>query len=301
MQWTEAIQTAIDYIEKHLGDAISYETLAKESFSSSYHFQRVFSILTGYTVGEYIRCRRLSMAGEALCRGEKVLDVALSYGYESPDSFQRAFSKFHGMKPSDVKRGSLPRSFQPLRIHILMEGGKNVKYKVTEVPEMVLVGYKRRFEGVPFGRERAKQEEEMFITTRGMQWLLRGAASDYYTDYCVIRNVSDKGYDFYIANELSAWTRENLYNREITGVDFMEKMNFEEIRIPGGLYVTAETEKSAHPMEEYEALRQSLVTSWPESAAYRFREGDELALIHWRTKTDKQSRYVEIRMPIEKL
>lgn len=301
MNWTEAVQNAIDYIEAHISDEIRYEEIAKRSFSSTYHFQRVFSILTGITLGEYIRFRRLSMAGEALGKGEKVIDVALKYGYDSPDSFTRAFTKFHKIKPCDVKKGKTPVSFQPLRVHVAMEGGENVKYKIEKMPEMILVGYKKRFSGVPQGQERARQEEDMFKTTRAKQWLLRGAASDYYTDYCVIQNADDTGYDFYIANELSAWTRENLYNREVTGVDFMENLDFEEIRILAGTYVVMETEKSPHPMEEYVSLRQKLVTEWMAKGKYRFREGAELALIHWRTKTDKRSRYVEIRIPIEKI
>ena len=300
MNHTEAVQNAIEYIEAHISEEIRYEEIAMTSFMSNYHFQRVFSILTGYTVGEYIRYRRLSIAGEALGRGEKVIDVALACGYESPDSFTRAFTKFHKMKPSDVKKGKLPRVFEPLRIHMNMEGGKNVKYKVERMPEMILVGYKKRFSGVPFGKERARQEEEMFKTTRAKQWLLRGAASDYYTDYCVIQNADDAGYDFFIASEWNAWTRENAYNPKITGVEFMETMGFEEIRIPSGTYAVVQTEKSPHPMEEYVSLRQKLVTEWMEKSKYRFKEGPELALIHWRTKTDKQSRYVEIRMPIEK-
>lgn len=301
MNHQEAVQNAIDYIERHLASEIRYEEIAKASFMSSYHFQRVFSILTGYTLGEYIRFRRLSEAGAALGKGEKVLDTALKYGYESPDSFARAFLRFHGVRPRDVKKGGAVRVFDPLRIQITMEGGKSMKYKVEEMPEKILVGYKKRFSGVPFGRERAKQEEALFVSTRAKQWMLRGAASDYYTDYCVIQNADDTGYDFFIASEWNAWTRENAYNKNVTGIDFMEKMGFEEIHIPGGLFVSAKTEQSPHPMEEYVSLRQKLVTEWAGNDTYRLREGAELALIHWRTKTDKQSRYVEIRMPIEKI
>ena len=86
MDWIFGIQRAIDYIEAHLTEDIDYEKVASMSFSSGYHFQRVFSILCGYTLGEYIRLRRLSLAGVELASGkERVIDVALKYGYESPD------------------------------------------------------------------------------------------------------------------------------------------------------------------------------------------------------------------------
>ena len=98
MDWITGMQKAIDYIEANLTEEIDYEKVAAESFSSSYHFQRVFSILCGYTLGEYIRLRRLSLAGAELANGkEKVVDIALKYGYDNPDSFAKAFQKFHGI------------------------------------------------------------------------------------------------------------------------------------------------------------------------------------------------------------
>ena len=81
MDWITGMQKAIDYIEANLTEEIDYKKVAAESFSSSYHFQRVFSILCGYTLGEYIRMRRLSLAGAELVNGkEKVIDIALKYG-----------------------------------------------------------------------------------------------------------------------------------------------------------------------------------------------------------------------------
>lgn len=106
MNWTEGIQKAVDYIEEHITETVNYDTVAAQSFSSSYHFQRVFSIICGFTVGEYIRRRRLTLAGEELAAGEaKIIDIALKYGYKNPDSFAKAFRKFHGILPSEVRLG----------------------------------------------------------------------------------------------------------------------------------------------------------------------------------------------------
>ena len=66
MDWITGIQNAIDYIEEHLTEEIDYDMVAEQSFSSTYHFQRIFSILCGFTVGEYIRNRRLTLAGSEL-------------------------------------------------------------------------------------------------------------------------------------------------------------------------------------------------------------------------------------------
>ena len=88
MDWITGIQNAINYIEDHITEELDYERIAKESFSSSFHFQRVFSILCGYTLGEYIRNRRLTLAGAELANTrEKVIDVAYKYGYDNPESF----------------------------------------------------------------------------------------------------------------------------------------------------------------------------------------------------------------------
>lgn len=301
VNWTEAIQRAVSYVEAHLTEEIKYEEIAKQSFSSVFHFQRVFGMLCGLSLGEYIRFRRLTEAGRELMRDDcRVIDVALKYGYESPDSFGRAFLKFHGITPSEAsKQSDCLRIFHPLKIKVVLEGGASMNCKVVEKEEMILVGFGKRFYGVPYGRERAEQEKQMFISTRAKQWLLRGAASDYYTDYCVIQNVDDAGYDFYIANELNAWTRENLYNREVTGVDFMEGLDLKEIHIPKQQYAVFETQRSSQPMEAYMQIRESAV-EWMQKNGYRFKEGPELALLHWRTQTDRESRYVEIRIPVEK-
>lgn len=134
MDWITGLQRAIDYIEERLTEDIDYEKVASVSFSSSYHFQRVFSILCGYTLGEYIRLRRLSLAGAELASGkEKVIDVALKYGYDSPDSFAKAFQKFHGITPSQARAdGKMLKSFSRLSIKISLEGGSIMNYRIEE-------------------------------------------------------------------------------------------------------------------------------------------------------------------------
>ncbi len=97
MDWVSSIQRAIDYIDDHLDNKIDYAEVAKYAYSSTFHFQRVFAILCGMTLGEYIRCRRLARAVGDLLAGEKVIDVAIKYGYESSESFSRAFTRFHGV------------------------------------------------------------------------------------------------------------------------------------------------------------------------------------------------------------
>ncbi len=105
MEWIQSLNTAIDYIEDHLLESFSVNDVALKVHISTYHFQRIFSVLTGISMGEYIRNRRLSLAGQAMTqKGAKVLDVALTYGYENAESFSKAFERFHGIKPSPSKK-----------------------------------------------------------------------------------------------------------------------------------------------------------------------------------------------------
>ncbi|MBO4219908.1 MAG: helix-turn-helix transcriptional regulator, partial [Clostridia bacterium] len=137
MDWVTGMQAALDYIEEHLTDEIDYEKVAAAAYSSSYHFQRVFGILCGYTLGEYIRNRRLSLAGAELqAAGAKVIDVTLKYGYDNPDSFARAFKAFHGVLPSQARDKSAKlRSFSRLVLKFSLEGGTTMNYRIEEKPE----------------------------------------------------------------------------------------------------------------------------------------------------------------------
>lgn len=134
MDWLTGIQNAINYVEKHLADNIDYDEVAKEAACSSFYFQRIFSILCGISLGDYIRNRRLTLAGNELVASDaKVIDIALKYGYESPESFTRAFSRFHRLTPSEAKKdGSKLKSFSPLSVKITLSGGSIMDYKIIE-------------------------------------------------------------------------------------------------------------------------------------------------------------------------
>lgn len=143
----KGILDALDYIEENLTEDLSTKEIAEKAYVSEFHFQRIFSVLCGFTVGEYIRNRRLSLSGTELSTGKvKVIDIAIKYGYESPDSFTRAFTKFHGIKPSEAKeKGAKLRNFAPLKINITFEGATIMEYKIEEKSEFTVMGIKRNF------------------------------------------------------------------------------------------------------------------------------------------------------------
>lgn len=302
MDWIQAINNAINYIEEHICEDLDYEQIAKTVYSSNYHFQRVFSMMCGLTLGDYIRRRRLTLAGsEILIKNVKITDIAFKYGYDTLESFSRAFKRFHGVKPSQVKKMRVLNSFSRLSMKIDLIAGNEMNCKIKEMPGLVLVGYKKHFRGVPYDEERAKQEEEFFTTTRAKQWLLIGASCDYSTDYCIVTNVSDDGYDFYVAYELDEWTRKELYNPKTTGIDFMDKMGFEIIIIPKSLYAVFETEHKKRPVCDYADIRKKIITEWAPLSDYQFIDSPEVVIMHWRPEGDREKkRFIEICLPVER-
>ena len=298
MDWITGMQKAIDYIEEHLTEEIDYEKVAAESFSSSYHFQRVFSILCGYTLGEYIRLRRLSLAGAELANGkEKVIDIALKYGYDSPDSFAKAFQKFHGITPSQARAdGSMLKSFSRLSIKISLEGGKTMNYRIEEKGEIILTGYKRRFSGIP--GERMEQEKEMYVKTRPLQYVLQRLSGDIVKNFDIITNIDDEGYDFYIASQLNEYCRNNLNKDGVLGEEFAKY--YENITIPPCTYAVFETEKCAYPTTIFLDLRRKIASEWLPNSGYQLKDAPELVVTHWFEGEKRNQRYRELWIPIEK-
>lgn len=146
MDWITGISKAIDYIEEHITEPTDYARAAKEACSSPFNFQRVFALLCGYTLGDYVRMRRLTLAGEELLSTDaKVIDVALKYGYDSPESFSRAFTRFHGVSPSAVRKGAAIRSFSHICVKLILTGGSIMEYRIEKKQAAKIICRRREF------------------------------------------------------------------------------------------------------------------------------------------------------------
>ena len=147
MNWVKTIEDAIEYIERNITEDLTVGRIAEEVNTSAFYFQRGFSMLCGYTVGEYVRMRRLSIAGEELLASDvKVIDLAMKYGYDSPDSFTKAFTRFHGSTPTDVRRGgAMLKSFAPLHIKLTLDGGSTMEYRIEKKPAFKVMGVSKNF------------------------------------------------------------------------------------------------------------------------------------------------------------
>lgn len=146
MEWVKAIGTAVEYIERNITEDISAEDIARQVNISSFYFQKGFSLLCGYTITEYIRCRRLALAAGELADGAKVIDTAIKYCYDSPDSFAKAFYRFHGVTPSAVQKSStMIKAFAPLKISLSLKGGKSMDYRIVKKGSFAVLGAMKKF------------------------------------------------------------------------------------------------------------------------------------------------------------
>ncbi|RDY26298.1 AraC family transcriptional regulator [Romboutsia weinsteinii] len=143
MEWLDKLNEALEYIEGNLDGEIEYENAAKIACCTVYHFQRMFSYIAGVPLSEYIRNRRLTKAAFDLQGGEKVIDVALRYGYESPTAFNRAFQKIHQVSPSIAqKEGTFLKAYPPISFKITIKGVEEMNYSIVKKEEMRIVGVK---------------------------------------------------------------------------------------------------------------------------------------------------------------
>lgn len=169
MGWIDSIHEAITYIEENITEDLKIDDISKKAGISPFYFQKGFAMLCGFTVGEYIRKRRLSLAGNELINSrQKIIDIALKYGYDSPDSFTKAFTRFHGVTPTAVrKEGAMIKSYAPLKINFKLKGGYTMDYKIVEKDAFTVMGVSKTFKYENAFNEVPKLWEEFFNSGKG--------------------------------------------------------------------------------------------------------------------------------------
>lgn len=146
MDFITGLQNAIDYVEKHIVKKIDFDEVAKQANLSNFQFQRIFSNVFGYSLSEYIRLRRLSLAGSEVAQeGSKIMNIALKYGYETQETFSRTFAKFHGVKPAAAKRGAELKTFPKFSVEQISKENLALNYRIEEKPAFNVVLRKKRF------------------------------------------------------------------------------------------------------------------------------------------------------------
>jgi AraC family transcriptional regulator len=146
MDSLKQMNKALKYIEENLTNDIDYKEVAKIALCSEYHFKRMFSLLSGISLSEYIRRRRLSASALELNNSDiKVIDLAIKYGYNSPDSFTRAFQSVHGITPTEARNnGQLLKAYPPMTFQLTIKGGNEMNYRIEEKEAFRIVGIHKR-------------------------------------------------------------------------------------------------------------------------------------------------------------
>jgi AraC family transcriptional regulator len=150
MDWTARMNAAIDYIEDNLEANVDFSQAAAKAACSTFHFQRMFLAVCGITPAEYVRRRRLTLAATGLSRDtSKVIDIALKYGYDSPDAFTRAFKSMHGVTPSAARKSGVKLTAYPrISLQIQFIGGNDMDYRMIETPAFKIAMVSRKFTSV---------------------------------------------------------------------------------------------------------------------------------------------------------
>ena len=155
MEWLKHMNNALLYMEENLEDDINIVKVARIAQCSQYHFQRMFSYIVGIPLSEYLRRRKMTKAAFALQSGKKVTDVALSFGYESPTAFNRAFQSVHGFPPSAAKKNNAKfKAFPPVSLQITVKGVAEINYRIVEKEAFRAVGVRKWVEA---------SEEDFFV------------------------------------------------------------------------------------------------------------------------------------------
>ena len=165
MEWIYCLNRAMNYIEEHLQDEIKYEEVAQLACCSTYHFQRMFAYMANIPLSEYIRRRRMTMAAVQLQSTDiKIVDLALSYGYESPTAFNRAFQSIHGVTPSKARQEGISlKAYPPISFNLSIKGDVEMNYRIETKEAFRIVGIsaplhqelEKNFEVVPMMWQKA--------------------------------------------------------------------------------------------------------------------------------------------------
>ena len=164
MNWLDTIRNTISYIEEHIYDIKSADDISHEVYLSSFYLQKGFKLLTGYTISEYIRNRRLYLAALDLRQGNaKIIDISYKYGYDTPEAFTKAFYRFHGFNPSKIKENIKNiKVFLPLKISIIIQGGNDMDYVIEKKQGFRFIGFVREFDNETSYQEIPKYWDEVF-------------------------------------------------------------------------------------------------------------------------------------------
>lgn len=285
MDWLDRMNNTIDYIENNLSQEIDIEQIAKTACCSTYHFQRLFSFITDISLSEYIRHRRLTLAAlELQNSNNKIIDIALKYGYNSPTAFTRAFSATHGVTPTSARvKGTKLKSFPKITFHISIIGGSEMNYRIEEKKGFRLVGIKEVVTKIGGANMRRIPDIWKEVCTSDMGEKIVSLSNGEPSGLMgICANFRDTEFDYFIASS----TNQKVPDR------------MEELIVPANLWVVFEC-VGAIP-DTIQNIWKRIFTEWFPSSGYEHAEAPE---IEWYSDGDPSADDYksEIWIPVHKI
>ncbi|NUH42178.1 AraC family transcriptional regulator [Streptomyces samsunensis] len=283
----ERLNEALDHIESRLDQRIEVADLARIAVTSEYHFRRLFSALAGISLSEYIRRRRLTVAGAEVLAGERtLLEIAVRYGYGSGEAFARAFRAMHGVGPGEARRAGAAVNSQPrMSFRLVVEGSSSMRYRVVEKERFHVVGKKVR---VPLVHEGVNPRIAEFIRSIDGETMRRIAAlSDQQPEG--ILGVSDN-----LDPSRAEGTELDYYHGVVTGAAAPEGLD--GLAVPAGAWAVFENSGPFPRALQY--LWRDVFTQWFPSNPYESRPGPEI--LRTRLSQDAARADAELWIPVER-
>lgn len=280
MDWINKFNRAINYMEEHMKEEIDLEVVGRIAGCSSYHFQRMFTYMADVSLSEYIRRRRMSLAAVDLLAGEKVIDVALAYGYDSPTAFNRAFKNIHGVAPSMISKEEVNiKSYPPIRFHISVKGEREMNYRIVKKESFRVVGIstplenelEKNFEKVPQMWGKAYADGIIPVLLQNMDKNMPG-----------IMGIST-------CNNGEDW---RYYIAVSSVIDAPEGM--EEYMVPAFTWAVFSGEGSGKSIQD---LERKIVMDWLPTSGYEYADGPDIEVY---LSDDPENMKYEVWIPIVK-
>lgn len=278
MEWITQLNATINYIEENLTNEIVYDELAKLAGCTSFHYQRMFAYMANIPLSEYIRRRRMTKAAVDLQNGEKVIDVALKYGYSSPTSFNRAFQSVHNIAPSMAKNtGVLVKSFPPISFKITIKGAEEMEYRIEEKEAFRIVGV-----SMPL----AKNIEQNFAEVPKM-W--GQAASDGTIErLAALMDQQPMGLlGVSVCNEYEDWRYYIAVSSSVNDIG-----EFTEYTVPASTWAVFSSQGTGVSIQE---LEKRIITEWLPTSGYEYGNSADIEVY---IDPDPQNTKYEVWLPI---
>ncbi|MFJ2417110.1 helix-turn-helix domain-containing protein [Streptomyces brevispora] len=284
----ERLNQAMDHIEDHLGEPIDVAEAARIAMTSEYHFRRMFSALAGIPLSEYVRRRRLTLAGAEVLAGERtLLDVAVRYGYGSGEAFARAFRAMHGVGPGEARRTGAALHSQPrMSFRLIVEGKSGMRYRVVEKDGFRLVGRGTR---VPLVHEGMNPAIVEFVRSIGRETLDSWEAYANGEPEGVLAAVSDHSADDAEGTEIG-YFHGVVSDAEVPGAS-------DSLDAEPGTWAVFESSGEFPSAVQY--LWRDVYTQWFPSNPYRSRPGPSLS--RTRVSEDGTHAEAEVWIPVERV